>query len=75
LDTETRLTRYADADSWKTGDALAGMLEGHAAAIVAVGAVLPVIGAAVEEAAGRLCRGAGRIIYYRATRQSGPATT
>ena len=63
MDTETRLTRYADADSWPTADALAGMLEGHAAAIAAVGAVLPVIGAAVEEAAARLCRGAGRIIY------------
>jgi N-acetylmuramic acid 6-phosphate etherase len=63
LDTETRLSRYADTDCWPTADALAGMLEGHAAAIAAVGAALPMLEAAVEEAAGRLCRGAGRIIY------------
>ena len=64
METEARIARCEDADGWSTSDALAAMLEGQAGAVVAVRAVLPDLGRAVEAATARLAgEGGGRLVY------------
>jgi N-acetylmuramic acid 6-phosphate etherase len=62
MDTEDRLERYRDADSWPAARSLAAMLEHQMAAFVAVSNALPALARAAEAAAARLARG-GRLVY------------
>jgi N-acetylmuramic acid 6-phosphate etherase len=62
MDTEDRLERYRDADSWPAARSLAAMLESQMAAFVAVRNALPALVRAAEAAAARLERG-GRLVY------------
>jgi N-acetylmuramic acid 6-phosphate etherase len=62
MDTEDRLERWRDADTWPTGKSLAAMLDGQMAAFVAIRDALPALARAAEAAAARLERG-GRLVY------------
>src|ERR687892_1068865 len=62
MDTEDRLLRYRDADSWPIKESLAAMLDSQMAAFVAVRNALPALSGAATAAAARLERG-GRLVY------------
>ncbi len=62
MDTEDRLERWRDADTWPAERALAAMLDSQMAAFGAVRNALPALARAAEEAAERLGRG-GRLVY------------
>jgi len=62
MDTEDRLERYRDADSWPAERSLAAMLDHQMAALVAVRSALPALARAAEAAAARLER-EGRLVY------------
>ncbi|MGH6900263.1 MAG: N-acetylmuramic acid 6-phosphate etherase [Geminicoccaceae bacterium] len=62
MDTEDRLERYRDADTWPAAQSLAAMFESQMAAFVAVRTALPSLARAAEAAAARLERG-GRLVY------------
>ena len=62
MDTEDRLERYRDADTWPAEESLAAMLDSQMAAFVAVRNALPALARAAEAAAARLERG-GRLVY------------
>ncbi|HYZ27048.1 MAG TPA: N-acetylmuramic acid 6-phosphate etherase [Geminicoccaceae bacterium] len=62
MDTEDRLERYRDADTWPIKESLAAMLDSQMAAFVAVRNALPALARAAEAAAARLERG-GRLVY------------
>ncbi|MDP2062926.1 MAG: N-acetylmuramic acid 6-phosphate etherase [Phaeovulum sp.] len=64
--TETASPRFADIDHWPTADLTAGIIEAQYAAIAAVQAAQGAIARAVDLAAARLERGAGRLIYIGA---------
>lgn len=63
--TENISPRYADLDSWSTGEMVAAMYESQIAAAAAVGPALGTIAAAVDAAVPALRRG-GRIVYVGA---------
>jgi N-acetylmuramic acid 6-phosphate etherase len=62
MDTEDRLERWRDADTWPAERSLAAMLDSQMAAFGAVRNALPALSRAAEAAADRLGRG-GRVIY------------
>jgi N-acetylmuramic acid 6-phosphate etherase len=62
MDTEDRLLRYRDADSWPAEKSLAAMLDSQMAAFDAVRNALPALARAAEAATDRLRRG-GRLVY------------
>ena len=62
MDTEDRLERYRDVDTWPADKSLAAMLDHQMAAFHAVRNALPALARAVEAAVDRLRRG-GRLIY------------
>ena len=62
MDTEDRLQRYRDADTWPAEKSLAAMLDSQMAACVAVRNALPALARAAEGAVDRLRRG-GRLVY------------
>ena len=62
MDTEDRLLRYRDADSWPIEQSLAAMLDSQMAAFVAVRNALPALSGAATAAAACLERG-GRLVY------------
>jgi N-acetylmuramic acid 6-phosphate etherase len=62
MGTEDISPRYLDLDLWDNAEALEALYEGQLAAVAAVRAALPAIGAAVADAAPRLRR-RGRLIY------------
>jgi N-acetylmuramic acid 6-phosphate etherase len=62
MDTEDRLLRYRDVDTWPTEQSLAAMLDSQMAAFVAVRNALPALSDAATAAAARLNRG-GRLVY------------
>lgn len=62
METEDRLLRYRDADTWPTEDSLAAMLDNQMAAFVAVRHALPALARAAAAAAARLER-RGRLVY------------
>ena len=62
MDTEDRLERYRDADTWPAERSLAAMLDSQMAAFDAVRNALPALARAAEAAAERLGRG-GRLVY------------
>lgn len=62
METEERLERYRDADTWSAEKALAAMLDSQMAAFGAVRDALPALARAAEAAADRLRRG-GRLVY------------
>lgn len=62
MDTEDRLERYRDADTWPAEKSLAAMLESQQTAFEAVRQALPALARAAEAAAERLGRG-GRLVY------------
>jgi N-acetylmuramic acid 6-phosphate etherase len=62
MDTEDRLERWRDADTWPAERSLAAMLDSQMAAYVAVRHVLPALARAAEAGADRLGRG-GRLVY------------
>jgi N-acetylmuramic acid 6-phosphate etherase len=62
MDTEDRLERYRDADSWPAAQSLAAMLESQMAAFAAVRSALPALVRAAEAAAARLEHD-GRLVY------------
>jgi N-acetylmuramic acid 6-phosphate etherase len=62
MDTEDRLERYRDADTWPAEQSLAAMLDRQMAALGAVRSALPALARAAEAAAARLERG-GRLVY------------
>jgi N-acetylmuramic acid 6-phosphate etherase len=62
MDTEDRVERWRDADTWPAEISLAAMLDHQMAAFDAVRKALPALVRAVESAAGRLRQG-GRLIY------------
>jgi N-acetylmuramic acid 6-phosphate etherase len=62
MDTEDRLQRYRDADTWPPGESLAGMLDSQMSAFIAVRAALPALARAAEAAADRVRRG-GRLVH------------
>ena len=61
MDTEDRLERYRDADSWSAERSLAAMLDNQMAAFVAVRDALPALARAAGAAAARLEQ--GRLVY------------
>src|SRR5260370_8748066 len=63
--TEKISPRYAELDSWSSGEMIAAMYESQLAAAAAVRGALPAIAAAVDEAVPALQRG-GRIVYVGA---------
>src|SRR5258708_21009125 len=63
--TEKISPRYAELDSWSSGEMIAAMYESQLAAAAAVRGALPAIRAAVDAAVPALQRG-GRIVYVRA---------
>ena len=80
MDTEHRLERYRDADTWPAAQSLAAMLDSQMAAFGAVRSALPALARAAESAADRLRR-EGRLVYAgagcirpSAGRASGSAT-
>ena len=62
MDTEDRLERWRDADTWPAERSLAAMLDSQMAAFDAVRNALPALARAAEAAAERLGRG-GRLVY------------
>ena len=62
MDTEDRLERYRDADTWPAAQSLAAMLDSQMAAFGAVRQALPALARAAEAAADRLRR-EGRLVY------------
>ena len=62
MDTERRLQRYRDADTWPIERSLAAMLDSQMAAFDAVRSALPALARAAEAVAIRLERG-GRLVY------------
>jgi N-acetylmuramic acid 6-phosphate etherase len=62
MDTEDRLLRYRDADTWPIEKSLAAMLDSQQGAFVAVRDALPALTRAATAAAARLERG-GRLVY------------
>ena len=62
MDTEDRLERYRDADTWPAEQSLAAMLDSQMAAFGAVRQALPALARAAEAAADRLRR-EGRLVY------------
>jgi N-acetylmuramic acid 6-phosphate etherase len=62
MDTEDRLERWRDADTWPAEKSLAAMLDHRMAALEAVRNALPALVRASEAAADRLRRG-GRLVY------------
>jgi N-acetylmuramic acid 6-phosphate etherase len=62
MDTEDRLQRYRDADTWPPGESLAGMLDSQMSAFIAVRDALPALARAAEAAADRVRRG-GRLVH------------
>jgi N-acetylmuramic acid 6-phosphate etherase len=62
MDTEDRLERYRDIDTWPPAKSLEAMLEHQMAAFAAVRSALPALARATEAAADRLRRG-GRLVY------------
>jgi N-acetylmuramic acid 6-phosphate etherase len=62
MDTEDRLERYRDADTWPAERSLAAMLDSQMASFGAVRNALPALARAAEAAAERLGRG-GRLVY------------
>jgi N-acetylmuramic acid 6-phosphate etherase len=62
MDTEDRLERWRDADTWPAERSLAAMLDSQTAAFDAVRNALPALACAAEAAAERLGRG-GRLVY------------
>jgi N-acetylmuramic acid 6-phosphate etherase len=62
MDTEDRLQRYRDADTWPAEKSLAAMLDHQMAAFVAVRDALPALAGAVGAASARLAQG-GRLVY------------
>jgi N-acetylmuramic acid 6-phosphate etherase len=62
MDTEDRLERWRDADTWPAEKSLAAMLDSQMAAFGAVRNALPALARAAEAAAARLSRG-GRLVY------------
>ncbi len=62
MDTEDRLERWRDADTWPAERSLAAMLDSQMAAFGAVRNALPALARAAEAAAERLGRG-GRLVY------------
>ena len=62
MDTEDRLERYSDADTWPAVQSLAAMLDSQMAAFIAVKSALPALACAAEAAARRLEHG-GRLVY------------
>src|SRR6516165_2574348 len=63
--TEKISQRYAELDSWSSGEMIAAMYESQLAAAAAVRGALQAIAAAVDEAVPALQRG-GRIVYVGA---------
>src|SRR5262252_6048430 len=63
--TEKISQRYADLDSWSSGEMIAAMYESQLAAAAAVRGALHAIAAAVDDAVPALRRG-GRIVYVGA---------
>lgn len=63
--TEQMSPRFTDLDAWPLADQLAALLEGQFAAVAAVRPALPVIEAAVREAAQRLGN-SGRLVFVGA---------
>jgi N-acetylmuramic acid 6-phosphate etherase len=62
MDTEDRLERYRDADTWPAERSLAAMLDHQMAAFAAVRDALPALARAARAAAARLQR-KGRLVY------------
>ena len=62
MDTEDRLERWRDTDTWPAERSLGAMLDSQMAAFDAVRNTLPVLARAAEAAAERLGRG-GRLLY------------
>jgi N-acetylmuramic acid 6-phosphate etherase len=62
MDTEDRLERWRDADTWPAEESLAAMLDSQMAAFAAVRHALPALARAAEAATDRLGRG-GRLVY------------
>src|SRR5260370_37132169 len=60
--TEKISPRYAELDSWSSGEMIAAMYESQLAAAAAVRGALPAIRAAVDAAVPALQRG-GRVVY------------
>jgi N-acetylmuramic acid 6-phosphate etherase len=65
MSTEDVSPRYLDLDLWDNTKALKALYEAQLAAVESVGAVLPAIAAAVDDAAPRL-RNGGRLVYVGA---------
>jgi N-acetylmuramic acid 6-phosphate etherase len=65
MDTEDRLLRYRDADTWPAEESLTAMLDSQMTAFVAVRNALPALAHAAAAAAARLPRG-GRLVYVGA---------
>src|SRR3954452_24912288 len=63
--TEQISARFIDLDSWSTGDMIEAMYDGQLVACAAIRPALPVINAAVDDAAAVLKRG-GRLGYVGA---------
>src|SRR5260221_9974161 len=63
--TEKISPRYAELDSWSSGEMIAAMYESQLAAAAAVRGALPAIAAAVDAAVPALQRG-GRIVFVGA---------
>lgn len=66
MSTEGSSRDYAGIDLWPTADIVAAMFDGQVAATAAVGAQVEAIAAAADEAAERLARGSGRLVYVGA---------
>jgi N-acetylmuramic acid 6-phosphate etherase len=62
MDTEDRIERFRDADTWPAEKSLGAMLDSQMAAFVAVRDALPALARAAEAATDRLRRG-GRLVY------------
>ena len=62
MDTEDRIERYREAETWQTEKSIRAMLNHQLAAFTAVRDALPALAAAAEAAAARLSRG-GRLVY------------
>ena len=62
MDTEDRIERYREAETWPAEKSIRAMLNHQLAAFTAVRDALPALAAAAEAAAPRLSRG-GRLVY------------
>ncbi len=63
METERRLSRFRDLELWPLEELLEGLWTHSQKALAAVGWALPALAAAVREAALRLERGRGRLVY------------